>query len=257
MRVRVTVCELHDEPARFEDDWTGLVRHARAHASDVVVLPEMPFGVWLAVSSTFDAAAWDASVAAHDAGIARLQDLAPAAVIASRPVTTGGRRGNEGFVWTEAAGYRAIRQKRFLPDEEGYWEAHWYQRGDDHFPLADVAGTRVGMLICTEMWSMGHAQRYGKAGADLVVTPRVTGKPTVDKWLAGGRVSAVVSGAFHISSNRSALSGGGDFGGTGWIVDPDGRVLAKTSPAEPFATVEIDLDVAAAAKRTYPRYALE
>jgi N-carbamoylputrescine amidase len=66
-----------------------------------------------------------------------------------------------------------------------------------------------------------------------------------------------VSGAYHASSNRAAEAAGGDFGGVGWIIDPDGVVLARTSAETPFATHEIDLDTAAAAKRTYPRYALE
>jgi predicted amidohydrolase len=252
----VTVCELHDEPDLFERDWQTLVAQVRDLKSDLVVLPEMPFGSWCAVSNSFNREQWDASVAAHDRGVERLAVLAPAAVVGSRPVGSGSGRRNEGFVVT-AAGYQAIRQKRFLPDEEGYWEAHWYDPGEDRFPIVEVAGARVAVLICTEMWSMGHAQRYGKAGADLIVTPRVTGRPTVDKWIAGGRVSAVVSGAFSLSSNRTALDGGGDFGGAGWIIDPDGQVLARTSADAPVATVEIDLDRAAAAKRTYPRYALE
>jgi N-carbamoylputrescine amidase len=69
-------------------------------------------------------------------------------------------------------------------------------------------------------------------------------------WLAGGRTAAVVAGAYAVSSNH----GDERFGGQGWIVDPDGRVLAITSAEEPFVTVDVDLDGAEAAKRTYPRY---
>ncbi len=43
-------------------------------------------------------------------------------------------------------------------------------------------------------------------------------------------------------------------GGFGWIIDPDGMVLATTSEKEPFITVEIDLEKAELAKGTYPRY---
>jgi hypothetical protein len=39
------------------------------------------------------------------------------------------------------------------------------------------------------------------------------------------------------------------------LIDPDGSVLGVTSHAEPFLTVEVDLDQAVRAKRTYPRYA--
>jgi len=41
----------------------------------------------------------------------------------------------------------------------------------------------------------------------------------------------------------------------GWIIGPDGQLLARTSGQAPFITLEIDLAAAAAARRTYPRYA--
>ena len=254
--VRVTVCELSDDRARFAGDWRGLVEHARASRSQLVLLPEMPFAPWLAVSPEFDLPAWDAAVAAHDRWMPRLEELGPAAVIGSRPVTRDGVRLNEGFAWDATSGYRAIHDKRFLPDEEGYWEAKWYAPGDGRFDIAAIAGTRVGLLICTELWSLGHAQQYGCAGAELIATPRATGKPTVEKWLVGGKAAAIVSGAFSVSSNWTAEASGGDFGGAGWIIDPDGRELARTSRAQPYQTMEIDLDLAVQAKRTYPRYAI-
>lgn len=255
--LRVTVCELHDDRARFGDDWSRLVSYVTAERSDLVLLPEMPFAPWLAASPVFDQRVWDAAVEAHDQWIPRLAELGPAAVISSRPINHGARRANQGFAWSEKAGYRAIHEKRFLPDEDGFWEARWYEPGNGAFEVADVAGVSIGMLICTEQWSLGHAQRYGKAGAQVIATPRATGRPTVEKWITGGRVVAIVSGAYSISSNWRADAGGGDFGGGGWIIDPDGRVLAMTSSDAPFQTRTIDLDLADAAKHTYPRYALE
>jgi N-carbamoylputrescine amidase len=112
-------------------------------------------------------------------------------------------------------------------------------------------------MICTEIWSMGHAQRYGKAGAHALLTPRATSRDTVEKWLTAGRVAAIVSGAYSLSSNRVAPADGPDLGGGGWVVGPDGEVLALTTPDHPFATVAIDPERAERARVTYPRYALE
>ena len=252
----VTVCELHDDRRKFADDWTRLVAHVRARRSDLVVLPEMPFAPWFAVSPTFDRTTWDQAVSDHDRWLPRLQELAPAAAIGSRPATRRGARVNEGFVWTRDSGCTPVHDKRFLPDEEGYWEAKWYAAGDDRFDPAAVCGARFGMLICTEMWSLGHAQRYGEQGVQLIVTPRATGRPTVEKWIVGGRAAAIVSGAYALSSNWTADDDGGDFGGAGWIIDPDGVVLARTSREQPFATVDIDPAIADRAKATYPRYAV-
>jgi N-carbamoylputrescine amidase len=87
------------------------------------------------------------------------------------------------------------------------------------------------------------------------VTPRLSARGSVDKWLAGGRAAAVVSGAYSLSSNRASEAQ--DYGGRGWVVSPDGEVLASTSPAAPFATVDVDLALAERAKSSYPRYVLD
>jgi N-carbamoylputrescine amidase len=44
----------------------------------------------------------------------------------------------------------------------------------------------------------------------------------------------------------------GACGGVGWIIAPDGRVLATTTPEAPFATMDLDLDAPAAARAGYP-----
>ena len=40
----------------------------------------------------------------------------------------------------------------------------------------------------------------------------------------------------------------------GWIISPDGQILATTSCDVPFVTMDIDLDASTAARATYPRY---
>lgn len=72
------------------------------------------------------------------------------------------------------------------------------------------------------------------------------------------RREAVTSGTASLSSiftNRAGPreDGGFVFGGGGWVVDPDGGLLAATSAAEPFVTVEADLNAADGAKGSYPR----
>src|SRR6266545_4072059 len=98
---------------------------------------------------------------------------------------------------------------------------------------------------------MERARAYGKAGAHLLAVPRATPHETLDKWLAGGRAAAVVAGAFALSSNPISRAGAAaNLGGQGWIVGPEGDVLAQTSRERPFATVAFDLDEAERAKQT-------
>ena len=43
----------------------------------------------------------------------------------------------------------------------------------------------------------------------------------------------------------------------GWVVSPDGEILAVTTPKMPFATVEIDLSASALARGRYPCYVFD
>lgn len=261
--MKITVCELNDDPDDFARDWQQLVALVKAEASDLVLLPEMPFYPWFAWKRRVDVAIWNQAVAAHDEWQSRLTELAPAAVLGSRPVTTdpvrtGGMRLNEGFVWEMETGYRPAHVKCLLPDEEGYWEASWYDRGDGIFEPIRSGEALIGFQICTEIWFTEHARAYGKMGVHLVATPRATMKATADKWLVAGRAAAVISGAFSLSSNRMNPEGRPvDLGGQGWIVGPDGDVLGLTSREQPFVTLEVDLAEAERAKSTYPRYVQE
>jgi len=254
--MNVTVCELPNEPALLEDAWAGLCAHARQMHSDLVVLPEMPFFPWLAHSREVVQAQWRAAVAAHDAWMERFEALAPAVVTGSRPVVRDGLRLNAAYVVEPGGGARLVHAKRYLPDEPGFWEASWYQRGDDGFHVLDTACGRIGFLICTELWFSRHARDYAAQGVQILACPRATPASSADKWVAGGRAAAVVSGAFCVSSNFAGTTAqGGSYAGRGWVVEPEeGGVLALTSAQAPFATVEIDPAAADRAKRTYPRY---
>lgn len=256
--MKVTVCQLHDQPALFEKDWQGLVDHVRANDSDLVLLPEMPFAPWFASQREYEASTWQAAEERHSRWTGRLAELQPALVAATRPVSLPQGRRNQAFLWRPADGLLPVHEKYYLPDEPDFWEASWYDRGDLVFDFVEVAGVRLGFLICTELWFLEHARRYGRMGAHLVLTPRATEYRTREKWLVGGRAAAVVSGAYHLSSNRCGQPPDGPrFGGWGWVVDPDGEVLALTDDRQPFLTVEISLQAAEIARQTYPRYVLE
>jgi len=246
------VCETSD--LLQEAEWSRLVEHVANAQSELVLLPEMPFSPWIAATKPSVAKKWQASVEAHDSWVARMSDLAPAHTLSSRPVVDGR---NEGFIRDEESGYRPVHDKYYLPDEEGFWEATWYTRGELDFTVTEAGAAKTGFAICTEIWFTEHARAYARQGIHLLACPRATEISTVDKWIAGGRAAAVMAGAFCISSNRSGEGSGIHWGGNGWIIDPDGRVLGMTSTENPFLTLDLNLEHAEAAKGTYPRYVSE
>jgi N-carbamoylputrescine amidase len=252
--MRVTVCELPHEPTALASAWSALFEHAARQRSALVLLPELAFVEPFWESAQFDQHRWDRITETCNAWIGRLHELDVDYVVGTRPATRDGHHYNEGFLWHHSQLFVSLRRKYFMPDEQRGWESHWFTRGDAKFPCFDAGSLRFGLNICTEIWALETYAAYAASDVSAVMCPRATSATTREKWLAAGVVAAVRSGAYCLSSNRA--QGGESGGGCGWIIGPDGDVLAQTSAQSPFVTHEIDPAVAAAARSTYPRYAL-
>jgi N-carbamoylputrescine amidase len=250
--MRTTVCELPDSPEELDAAWADLCRHTAAHRSELLLLPECAFVEPFWESECFDANRWLEVVASSEAWLDRFPELNVAYVVGARPVAVDGNRYNEGFVWSRQSGYRALRRKYFLPCETRGWEAHWFARGDNSFPSFDVGGLTFGLNICTELWALETYGAYASTGIHAILSPRATEGATIRKWLSIGTTAAIRSGAYSLSSNR--VHANGAYGGAGWIISPDGELLALTCAQNPFSTLPVDFIAAKNARRTYPRY---
>ncbi len=250
--MRVTVCELPQEPLALDSAWAGLCRHVSEQGSELVLLPEfaMVDAVW--EMERFDAERWAEALAQGDTLLERLPALGAERVVGTRPTSAQGRRFNEGFLWSRSGGLAPLRRKYFMPAEPGGWEAAWFDRGDAAFPAYQSRGLRFGLNICTELWALESYAAYGARGVQVILSPRATSATTLAKWFAAGVVAAVRSGAFSLSSNRVDPTGA--CGGGGWIIGPEGEVLARTSAESPWVTVDIDLASQAEGRHGYPRY---
>lgn len=254
--MKVTVCQWDSRPEMFEAQLQALIAHCIAAGSELLLLPEMPFDDWLAASPKVDGERWAVSIQRHLDSLTRLSALISASVIASRPLLdAAGIARNRAFYCNAVEGLVDGHDKAHLPNEEGYWEAQWYQSGKPERAAVQVGACRVGTLICSELWFLEHARSYGQQQAQLLCVARATPSLGDDVWLAAGQTAAVVAGAYCLSSNQYRPEDvAPSMAGNGWVIDPDGTLLATTTADEPFVTVAIDLTYADAAKATYPRY---
>lgn len=246
--MRVMVCQLPDPADGWAAGWSAVAAAAGRDRPELILLPELAFCPWLPAADRFDPAAWAAAMAEQAGWLARLPELAPAAVLTTRLAERAGRRANEAVLWSGGE-LRALHEKVCLPDEPGYHETAWFAPGAAAPAAVPVGPARVGVAICSELWLFERSRALGQAGAQLVLTPRATGAGWNERWLVAGRATALGSGAFSLSANRSG--GAGDFGGQGWIINPAGSVLALTSADRPAVTAELDLGEAG---DRYPRY---
>jgi len=155
--MKVTVCELANDPAAFASDWERLAAHMKTEQSELILLPEMPFFPWFAWSTDYDPNVWENAVKAHQEAAHLLEKLSPAMVSGSLPVNNKGKRLNEAFIWDSASGFRHAHTKYYLPNEEGYWEASWYERGEGDFEPIQARSALLGFIICTDIWFFQHS----------------------------------------------------------------------------------------------------
>lgn len=250
----MTICAFVEWPEGLEPHgpaWDAVRRQVEVARPDILVTNEMPFGPWLASDGLFDADAAARNVALHEDGLEALRGLGVPAIISSRPVWQRDRLANEAFV-IEAGDINILHRKQFFPEEPGWYEASWFQGDTSGFAVHEVAGLKVGVLLCTELMFNEHARRYGRAGADLIVVPRAT-STSQDQWVTAGAMGAIVSGCYVVSSNRSGASAKSpQFGGRGLAFAPDGTLLADTSSGKTLAILDLDAAVSQRQKSDYP-----
>ena len=257
--MKVTVCQLHNEPSQLEKDWDNLVIHCRSNKSDLILLPEMPFYPWIANKTDIDTSRKQDAIHAHAAWIKRFDEFDDAVVVYSKPEFHQGKFLNTAYLWSKKTGHLRVHTKYFFPEEEEFYEATWFDRAPKEFELIEINGLKIGVLLCTEIWFTQYTRKYGLEGMDLLLCPRATGKPSTPQWIRCGQTSSVIGGAYCLSSNRSGIGENNfEWGGSGWIAQPgDGALLGTTSIDSPFLTLEIDLQKVKMAKEEYPLYVKE
>ena len=125
----------------------------------------------------------------------------------------------------------ALYRKRCLPNYTVFDEQRYFNAGGDPC-IVDVAGIRVGIIICEDVWCAGPAAAARDAGAQLIVVPNGSPYHTRQQTLRREVVTARAreTGIAVIYVNRT---GGQDelvFDGASFIVDGSG-VVAQQLPA--------------------------
>jgi N-carbamoylputrescine amidase len=254
--MKIAICQLPDGLAPNSLSWDRFSRRIEHAQPDLAVMNEMPFGPWVARHAAFDEYLAARSIDAHEASLPALHAL-HCPVIGSRPVRSLDRLANEAFLLAHGQ-CQALHHKQYFPQEPGYFESSWFRASRLGFETVEYCGTRIGVLLCTELMFTEWARHYRRQGAHVIVVPRASGTSS-GAWHAAARMAAVVSGCYVLSSNRVSprSSACSLFGGGGFAYSPTGELLQVTSEDKPFVAVTIDLDLVRHAQRGYPCYVRE
>ncbi len=253
---RLTVALITDVfPDREEEErLVARLREAQARGAQLAVLPELPLNTW--APATRHASDEDAETPCGP----RQSALAVAARATHMAVLGGaivrdpesGRRHNTAVLF-DSTGEELLRYRKIhLPDEEGYWEAHHYEPGQQLHAPVNVGGFSIGVQVCSDANRPQGCNSLAAMGAEVILLPRATPAETYPRWRLVLRADAVTSCAYLVSVNRPGTRSTGIIGGPSMVAGPAGDVLLET--ADPVALVTLDKAVLARARKEYPGY---
>jgi NAD+ synthase (glutamine-hydrolysing) len=214
----------------------GAVAEARRGGADLVVTPELS----LCGYPPEDLLLRPAFLAACAEELDRLAaQIAGPVVLVGFPEFVDGKRHNAVAVLRDGR-VAAVYRKRELPNYTVFDEQRYFEPGSAAC-IVDVAGVRVGVVICEDIWFPRSARQACAAGAQLIVVPNGSPYHTRQQGLRRGVVTARAreTGLAVVYVNRV---GGQDelvFDGASFVVDGTGE-LAQQVPAwqEAVALVE-------------------
>ncbi|HEV7504584.1 MAG TPA: nitrilase-related carbon-nitrogen hydrolase [Thermoanaerobaculia bacterium] len=121
-----------------------------------------------------------------------------------------------------------------ITDYEGFHERDYYHPGDNGVPVYSTRAGRIGVAICYDRHYPEVMRALGVAGAEVVVIPQAG---TLGEWPEGlyeaeVRTAAFQNGYFTALANRVGEEGKLHFAGESFVVDPEGRVVARGKSLE-------------------------
>ena len=170
-----------------------------------------------------------------------------------------GKRFDSSPVFDADGSLLGVTRMLHITDFAGFHEQSYYHPGDHGMPVYDTRVGRIGVAICYDRHFPEVMRTLGVQGAELVVIPQAG---AVGEWPEGMyeaevRTAAFQNGYFLALCNRVGEEGALTFAGESFVVDPEGRVLARgKSLAEDLVVCDLDLTLAreSTARRLFFRH---
>ncbi len=149
-----------------------------------------------------------------------------------------------------------VYRKRYLPTYGVFDEDRYFRPGTEA-PVYVVAGVKIGVCICEDIWyPSGPAEWQSWAGAEVIVN--INASPfAMDKYEGRRRMLATRAADYVVALGYVNLVGGQDelvFDGGSMVFDADGNVLgAAPQFVEELLLVDVDVNAVARERLHDPR----
>ncbi|MGB5162913.1 MAG: nitrilase-related carbon-nitrogen hydrolase [Thermoanaerobaculia bacterium] len=149
--------------------------------------------------------------------------------------------GGQGVLYNSAVMLRAgqivhVHRKLYLPTYGIFQEGRFFGPGQ-RLDLAPIAGEKLGLLICEDLWHPQLAQRLAAGGGKVLGVlsagpGRVGSGETLESqeiWECITRSTAVVNTSWLLYCNRVGWEEGSFYAGGSHIVRPGGQILCRAA----------------------------
>ncbi|MBO0369408.1 carbon-nitrogen hydrolase family protein [Pseudomonas putida] len=127
-----------------------------------------------------------------------------------------------------------------------------FDAGSNHFPVVELNGWKVGMLICYDIEFAENARRLALDGAELILVPTANMKPYDFVCQVTVRARAQENQCYLLYANYCGAEGDIHYCGQSSIIGPDGAVLALAGEDECQLHAELDRQQVVAGRQAFP-----
>ncbi|TLP58089.1 MULTISPECIES: carbon-nitrogen hydrolase family protein [Pseudomonas] len=169
------------------------------------------------------------------------------------------------YGYPEQAGDGALYNSVQLIDAQGrslcnYRKTHlfgtldraMFSPGADHFPVVELDGWKVGMLICYDIEFPENARRLALAGAELILVPTANMAPYDFVCQVTVRSRAQENQCYLVYANYCGAEGDIHYCGQSSIVGPDGSQLALAAQEPGLLLADIERERVARGREAFP-----
>ncbi|MDU9390962.1 carbon-nitrogen hydrolase family protein [Pseudomonas sp. zfem002] len=116
-----------------------------------------------------------------------------------------------------------------------------FSPGGNHFPVVELNGWKVGMLICYDIEFPENARRLARDGAELILVPTANMEPYDFICQVTVRSRAHENQCYLVYANYCGAEGEIRYCGQSSIVGPDGSLLAMAGRDDAMLSADLDL----------------
>jgi len=249
--MHIALCQCEPQPLAVIDNLARLqaqVRSAKVQGVDLLVFPEMFLTGYNIGADAVHRLAEPANgpSASVIAGIAQAYGMA---IVYGYP-----ERGGDGHVYNSAQVFDAQGNSRLNYRKThlfGDLDRTQFSPGGDHFPVVELQGWQVGVLICYDLEFPENARRLALSGAELIIVPTANMLPFEFIADVTVRSRAFENQCFVAYANYCGAEGSLHYCGLSSIAGPDGTRYAQAGAGQALVSVQLARSALADARSTH------